>query len=183
MLSWTQHPGWVLVVESCLAGVWEASGRDGLAPAQPLGVPQEGVSHQPVVFAGGELPCQPCCHAGYLLSFPPVNFAPNLESLIFQSRGGDGVPSVGEALHGLNSHLLPSLPPPLKAVTREPSFSSHSGYRLTQRRDVCGRLSSSSTDGIRQLLPLCSHRLHSLHLFPFSARNNLGGARGRERGL
>lgn len=178
MPSRTQHPGWVLVVESRLLVVGEASCRQGLAPGQPTGVPQEGVSQQLVAFAGGELPCQPCCHAGCSLSFPPVNFAPNPESLTSQRRGEDGVTTVGEDLRGLNSHLLPSLPPPLKAVTRERSFSSRSGYRLRARRDVRGRLSSPSTDGIRQLLPFCSHRLHSLHLFPFSARNNFGGEEG-----
>lgn len=62
-----------------------------------------------------------------------------------------------------------------ESCDRAGSLSSDSGYELTQGRDVCGRLSSSSTDGIRQLLPLCSHRLHSLHLFPFSARNNFKG--------
>lgn len=55
----------------------------------------------------------------------------------------------------------------------------NSGWELAQSRDVCGRSSSRSTDGIRQLLPFCSHRLHSLHLFPFSARNNFGGSGGR----
>lgn len=53
-----------------------------------------------------------------------------------------------------------------------------SGWELAQSRDACGRSSSRSTDGIRQLLPFCSHRLHSLHLFPFSARNNLGRGGG-----
>lgn len=108
-------------------------------------------------------------------SFPPMHFSPNLEPVSSQRMGGG---TVGEDLCGLNSHLLPSLPPLPKAVTQERSFSSNLGYELTQRRDVCGRLSSSSTDGIRQLLPLCSHRLHSLHLFPFSASNNLGGGGG-----
>lgn len=62
-----------------------------------------------------------------------------------------------------------------ESCDRAGSLSSDSGYELTQGRDVCGCLSSLSTDGIRQLLPLCSHRLHSLHLFPFSARNNFKG--------
>lgn len=76
-------------------------------------VHQEGVSYQLVVFHGGELPC---CHAEHSFSIPPVHFAASPEPLVSQSVGGG---SVGEDLCGLNSHLLPSLPPLLRAVPEQ----------------------------------------------------------------
>lgn len=134
--------------------------------SDPTEVHQEGVSHHLMVFQGGELPSIPAVRQ--ITRFPSHRFI--LQPVVSQTVGG-GI--VGEDPCGLNSHLLPSLPPLLQAG----SLSSGSSYELTQGRDVCGRLSSSSTDGIRQLLPLCSHRLHSLHLSPFSARNNFRGGR------
>lgn len=136
--------------------------------SDPTEVHQEGVCHHLVVFRGGELPWHPCCHTEHSLSFPSVHFTACC------------LPKCGWR-HCGRRPLWVKLP--LSAIPassaedcdRAGSLSSGSGYELTQGRDVCGRLSSSSTDGSRQLLPLCSHRLHSLHLFPFSARNNFKG--------
>lgn len=115
---------------------------------------------------------------GVLPAVPTATQSPSFPShqlILHPIRSQRELPKyVGEDLHRLSSRLLP---PPPKPGTRERLFPSGWGQELTQGRDVCGRLSSSSTDGIRQLLPLCSHRLHSLHLFPFSARNNFGGGR------
>lgn len=112
-LLWTQYPG-----SSCQPGLaqwWcgrDLSGRLWLQ-CSPLRSTRRVPLISLLVFGGGEHSDCPHCHAEYPFSFPPVHFAPNLESVSSSMGGG----TVGEDLHRLNSYLLPSLPPLPKAGT------------------------------------------------------------------
>lgn len=57
---------WTFLLLVVLSGGMGGMSQGGSASTE---VHQEIVSHHLMVFHGGELPCQPCCHAEHSLSF------------------------------------------------------------------------------------------------------------------